>query len=86
MLELTVGLSGAEIEGLVNSASVIALRDFVKGHYKNKEQNITSKIERRDLEKFRITLNHFIQANDKLKIILKKTSSDLDKNIGSQVR
>jgi len=86
MMELTVGFSGAEIEGLVNSASVIALRDFVKGPYKNKEQNITSKIEIRDLEKFRITLNHFIQANDKLKIILKKTSNDLDKNIGSQVR
>ncbi|MEJ7641415.1 MAG: AAA family ATPase [Candidatus Nitrosocosmicus sp.] len=72
ILELTVGFTGAEIEGLINSASVIALRDFLKEHSKNKEQIVTSKIERRDLEKFRITLNHLIQAKDKMKLNLKK--------------
>lgn len=68
ILELTVGFTGAEIEGLINFASIIALRDFLKGHSKNKLQNSTSKIERHDLEKFRITLNHFIRAKDKMKI------------------
>ncbi len=72
ILELTVGFTGAEIEGLINSASVIALRDFLKEHSKNKEQAATSKIERQDLEKFRITLSHLIQAKDKMKINLKK--------------
>jgi len=71
ILELTVGFTGAEIEGLINSASVIALRDFLKEHSNNKEQIVTSKIERRDLEKFRITLNHLIRAKDKMKINLK---------------
>ena len=68
ILELTVGFTGAEIEGLINFASIIALRDFLKGHSKNKLQNSTSKIERQDMEKFRITLNHFIRAKDKMKI------------------
>lgn len=72
ILELTVGFTGAEIEGLINSASVIALRDFLKEHSKNKEQIVNPKIESRDLEKFRITLNHLIQAKDKMKMNLKK--------------
>ncbi|HYO06657.1 MAG TPA: hypothetical protein VER14_06715, partial [Phototrophicaceae bacterium] len=30
ILELTIGFTGAEIEGLINSASIIDLRDFLK--------------------------------------------------------
>ena len=65
MLELTAGFTGAEIEGLVNSASVIALRDFLEEYEKKMEQN--NSLKKRYLEKFKITSKHIIQAKDKIR-------------------
>jgi transitional endoplasmic reticulum ATPase len=93
MLELTAGFTGAEIEGLVNSASVIALRDFLDVHAKNKGQNNNNngnnnnnpKMEKQDLEKFKITLNHFVRAKEKMKINSKNGSFAGHKNMGSHI-
>ncbi len=73
LLEMTDGFTGAEIEGLVNSASIIALREFLKDHIiNNNSQTIDStKLKKQDLNKFKITLDHFIKAKEKMKIGLK---------------
>ena len=70
ILELTTGFSGAEIEGLINSASILALRDFLKECIKNKNQNKSS-IKKKDLKKFKITAGHFIRAKEKMNVKLK---------------
>ena len=85
ILELTVGFTGAEIEGLINSAAVMALRDFLKEHAKNTEQNNRSKIEKQDLEKFKITLKHIIRAKEKMKVNLKNKTYVTDKNMGNHI-
>jgi transitional endoplasmic reticulum ATPase len=92
LMEMTAGFTGAEIEGLVNSASVIALRDFITVHAKNKVQNndnnsnnTSPKMERQDLEKFKITLNHFVRAKEKMKINSKNNNSAGHKNMGSHI-
>jgi transitional endoplasmic reticulum ATPase len=92
MLELTAGFTGAEIEGLVNSASVIALRDFLAAHAKTKEQNnndsknsTSPKMEKQDLEKFKITMNHFVRAKEKMKINSKNNGPTGSKNMGSHI-
>jgi transitional endoplasmic reticulum ATPase len=72
ILDLTVGFTGAEIEGLINSASVMALREFLGKRSKNKEKTTSPKIEKQELEKFKITLDHFIRAKDKMKVNKKK--------------
>ena len=69
LLKLTTGFSGAEIEGLINSASILALRDFLEDHVKNKDQN--NSLKKRDLLKFRITIEHFIRAKEKINVKLK---------------
>ena len=69
LLKLTTGFSGAEIEGFINSASILALRDFLKDHVKNKDQN--NSLKKRDLLKFRITIEHFIRAKEKINVKLK---------------
>ena len=69
LLKLTTGFSGAEIEGLINSASILALRDFLEDHVKNKDQN--NSLKKRDLKKFRITIEHFIRAKEKINVKLK---------------
>jgi len=85
ILELTDGFTGAEIEGIINSASVIALRDFLKDHTKNKEQTNNSKIEKQDLDKFKITLNHFIRAKEKMKRNSKNKAYNTNKNMGNHI-
>lgn len=85
ILELTNGFTGAEIEGLINSAAVIALRDFLKGHVNNNEQNVISKIETKDLDQFKITLKHIIEAKAKMKINSKIKPYVLDKNVESNI-
>ena len=69
ILELTDGFTGAEIEGLINSSAIIALRDFLKQSLKNTGQDI---VEKNDLTKFRINIEHVIRAKDKMKMIVKK--------------
>ena len=69
LLKLTTGFSGAEIEGFINSASILALRDFLKDPVKNKDQN--NSLKKRDLLKFRITIEHFIRAKEKINVKLK---------------
>jgi transitional endoplasmic reticulum ATPase len=64
LLKLTTGFSGAEIEGFINSASILALRDFLKDHVKNKDQN--NSLKKRDLKTFKITIEHFIRAKEKI--------------------
>jgi len=68
-LKLTTGFSGAEIEGFINSASILALRDFLKDHVKNKDQN--NSLKKRDLKTFKITIEHFIRAKEKINVKLK---------------
>lgn len=71
LLKLTDGLTGAQIEGFINHASTLALREFLKNCNKFKlfNSNITSvNLEKRDLDKFKITLNHFLLAKEKIKI------------------
>jgi transitional endoplasmic reticulum ATPase len=70
ILELTAGFSGAEIEGLINTASILALRDFLKEHDNNKTHN-KNFIKKKDLKRFRITMEHFIRAKEKMNIKLK---------------
>jgi transitional endoplasmic reticulum ATPase len=69
LLKLTTGFSGAEIEGFINSASILALRDFLKDPVKNKDQN--NSLKKRDLKKFKITIEHFIRAKEKINVKLK---------------
>ena len=69
LLKLTTGFSGAEIEGFINSASILALRDFLKDHVKNKDQN--NSLKKRDLKTFKITIEHFIRAKEKINVKLK---------------
>jgi len=69
LLKLTTGFSGAEIEGFINSASILALRDFLKDPVKNKDQN--NRLKKRDLKKFKITIEHFIRAKEKINVKLK---------------
>jgi transitional endoplasmic reticulum ATPase len=82
IMELTDGFTGAEIEGLINSAAVIALRDFLKAHIKNSEQKAASKIETKDPNQFKITLKHIMESKSKMKINLKNKHSIVDKNVG----
>lgn len=83
ILKLTEGFTGAEIEGLINSASIIALRDFLKTHTnKLDENNSSSKLEKQDLAKFKIKWDHFLKAKEKIKINSKITNPIYDpKNI-----
>jgi len=69
LLKLTTGFSGAEIEGFINSASILALRDFLKDPVKNKDQN--NSLKKRDLKTFKITIEHFIRAKEKINVKLK---------------
>jgi transitional endoplasmic reticulum ATPase len=82
ILELTVGFTGAEIEGLINSAAIMALRDFLKEYEKKMEQNNSSKIEKHYLEKFKITSKHVIQAKDKMMMNSKNKIYGTDQKIG----
>jgi transitional endoplasmic reticulum ATPase len=71
LLELTTGFSGAEIEGLINSASILALRDFLEEYVKNKDQG--QSLKKTDVRKFKITIEHFIRAKEKVNLKLKNT-------------
>jgi transitional endoplasmic reticulum ATPase len=85
IMRLTNGFTGAEIEGVINSAAVMALRDFLKEHNKNNEQNVIPKIETKDLDRFKITLKHIIGAKAKMKINSKIKHHDGNKNIENHI-
>ncbi len=85
IMGLTNGFTGAEIEGLINSAAIMALRDFLKEHNKNNEQNVIPKIETKDLDRFKITLKHIIGAKAKMKINSKIIHHDGDKNMENHI-
>ena len=42
-------------------------------------------MEKQDLEKFKITLNHFVRAKEKMKINSKNNSPAGSKNMGSHI-
>ena len=69
ILELTDGYTGAEIEGLINSSAIIALRDFLKQILPNQ---IQEGIDKKELTKFRINIDHFLRAKDTMKKGYKK--------------
>ncbi len=70
LLELTIGFSGAEIEWLIKSATILAFRDFLKEYVKDEDKNKNS-LKRKDLKKFKITQEHFIRAKDKINANIK---------------
>jgi hypothetical protein len=67
---------------LINSAAIMALRDFLKEYEKKMEQNNSSKIEKHYIEKFKITSNHIIQAKDKMMMNSKNKIYGIDQKVG----
>ena len=62
ILKLTDGFTGAQIEGMINHASILALRDFLRKHRKSEAINVNttnSKLKKQDLKHFRITFEYF---------------------------
>lgn len=69
ILKLTEGFTGAEVEGLINSASIIALREFLNTHDNEISEHVQPyKLTKQDLANFKIKFEHFLQAKEKLKI------------------
>ncbi len=69
ILKLTDGFTGAQIEGMINDASILALRDFLKKHRLLEEVNsdaINRKLQKQDLKNFRITFEYFKLAKEKI--------------------
>jgi transitional endoplasmic reticulum ATPase len=69
ILKLTDGFTGAQIEGMINHASILALRDFLRKHRKFDAINVNtanSKIKKQDLKNFRITFEYFKLAREKV--------------------
>ncbi|MDF0680487.1 MAG: hypothetical protein P0116_05930 [Candidatus Nitrosocosmicus sp.] len=67
ILKLTDGFTGAQIEGMINHASILALRDFLRNHRKSEATNtntINRKLTKQDLKNFRITFEHFRLAKE----------------------
>jgi transitional endoplasmic reticulum ATPase len=68
ILKLTDGFTGAQIEGLINHASILALRDFIYKHRKSEAIDVNttnSKLKRQDLKNFKITFEYFKLAKEK---------------------
>lgn len=68
ILKLTDGFTGAQIEGMINHASILALRDFLRKHRKLNAINVdttNSKLKKQDLKNFRITFEYFKIAKEK---------------------
>ena len=69
ILKLTDGFTGAQIEGMINHASILALRDYLRNHRKAEVTNantINRKIKKQDLKNFRITFEHFRLAKESI--------------------
>nr|WP_261377849.1 CDC48 family AAA ATPase [Candidatus Nitrosocosmicus arcticus] len=70
ILKLTDGFTGAQIEGMINHASILALRDFLRKHRKAEAMNViftNSKLKKQDLKNFKITFEYFELAKDKVR-------------------
>ncbi|HKX96426.1 MAG TPA: hypothetical protein VJL78_01170, partial [Candidatus Nitrosocosmicus sp.] len=68
ILKLTDGFTGAQIEGMINHASILALRDFLRKHRKSNAINVdttNSKLKKQDLKNFRIAFEYFKIAKEK---------------------
>ncbi|CAN5699425.1 hypothetical protein BH23THE1_BH23THE1_13960 [soil metagenome] len=68
ILKLTDGFTGAQIEGLINHASILALRDFINMRRKSEAIDVdttNSKLKRQDLKNFKITFEYFKLAKEK---------------------
>ena len=67
ILKLTNGFTGAQIEGMINYASILALRDFLRNHRKSKANNPKyRKLKKLDLKNFRITFEYFKLAKENI--------------------
>jgi ATP-dependent Zn protease len=69
ILKLTDGFTGAQIEGMINHASILALRDFINKHRKSEAINVkttNSKLKKQDLKNFKITFEYFKLAKEKV--------------------
>lgn len=70
ILKLTDGFTGAQIEGMINHASILALRDFLRKHRKTEAMNVNitnSKLKKQDLKNFKINFKYFELAKDKVR-------------------
>ncbi len=70
ILKLTDGFTGAQIEGMINHASILALMNFLRKHRKSDAMNVTtinSKLKKQDLKNFRITFEYFKLAREKVR-------------------
>jgi transitional endoplasmic reticulum ATPase len=69
ILKLTDGFTGAQIEGMINHASILALRDFLRKHRNSEAKNVNTinrKLKKQDLKNFRITFEYFKLAREKV--------------------
>jgi transitional endoplasmic reticulum ATPase len=67
ILKLTNGFTGAQIEGMINYASILALRDFLRNHRKSEANNPKyRKLKKLDLKNFRITFEYFKLAKENI--------------------
>jgi transitional endoplasmic reticulum ATPase len=69
ILKLTDGFTGAQIEGMINHASILALRDFLRKHRMPEaviSDTINRKLNKQDFKNFRITFEYFKLAKEKL--------------------
>ena len=71
ILKLTVGFTGAEIEGLINSSAIIALKDYLKEHERNMEQHDIFKLETTGSRKIQNNFKTHYSSKRKMKINLK---------------
>jgi len=66
---LTNGFTGAQIEGMINYASILALRDFLRKHRRSEAINSdpkNRKLKKPDLKNFRITFEYFKLAKENI--------------------
>ena len=70
ILKLTEGFTGAQIEGMINHASILALMNFLRKHRNSDARNINTinnKLKKQDLKNFRITFEYFKLAREKVR-------------------
>ncbi len=70
ILKLTDGFTGAQIEGMINHASILALMNYLRKRRKSDAMNvntINSKLKKQDLKNFRITFEYFKLAREKVR-------------------
>jgi transitional endoplasmic reticulum ATPase len=70
ILKLTDGFTGAQIEGMINHASILALMNFIRKHRKSDAMNVNTingKLKKQDLKNFRITFEYFKLARENIR-------------------